>query len=64
MNTPRLAEEFAAGTMFALEPALGCITCAQLFVGKNSKLTIFYGMKTESGRTAALQGFIRDNGAP
>eukprot|EP00957_Ditylum_brightwellii_P052105 3951595-Ditylum_brightwellii.AAC.1 len=39
LNMPRLSKTFATDRLFSLEVGLGGITCAQLFVGTQSKLT-------------------------
>eukprot|EP00957_Ditylum_brightwellii_P004994 379704-Ditylum_brightwellii.AAC.1 len=39
LNVPHLAETFATDTLFSSEMGLVGITCAQLFVGTQSKLT-------------------------
>ena len=50
--------------MFASKKSIEGYTCAQLFVGKSSKYTAVYGMRSEDQGTEALQDFIRDVGAP
>ena len=54
----------ATDTFFSSEKGLGGITCAQLYVGKTSRLTAVYGMKTESEMSSTLEDFIRQWGAP
>ena len=51
-------------TLFGSTKAFGGITCAQLFVGKESKYTAVYGMKHERDGPEAFEDFIRDKGAP
>eukprot|EP00957_Ditylum_brightwellii_P147392 11223810-Ditylum_brightwellii.AAC.1 len=64
LNVPRLSETFATDTLFSSEVGLGGITCVQLYVGTQSKLTKVFGMRTESEGPQAFDDFIRDNGAP
>eukprot|EP00957_Ditylum_brightwellii_P117733 8981827-Ditylum_brightwellii.AAC.1 len=64
LNVPRLAEIFETDILFSLEPGLGGVTCAQLFLGMSSKLTKVFGMKTENEGPDMFEDFIRDNGAP
>eukprot|EP00957_Ditylum_brightwellii_P005992 453688-Ditylum_brightwellii.AAC.1 len=64
LNVPRLSKIFATDTLFSSEVGLDVITCAQLFVGMQSKLTKVYGLRTESQGPQAFQDFIWDNGAP
>ena len=47
LNRPRLAETYSTDTGFSSEPALGGITCFQLFVGNTSLRTAIYGIQTE-----------------
>ena len=61
LKVPRLAKNFATDTLFSSKVGLGGITCAQLFVGK---LTKVFGMRTENEGPDALVDFIRDSGAP
>eukprot|EP00957_Ditylum_brightwellii_P162747 12393339-Ditylum_brightwellii.AAC.1 len=58
LNVPRLAETFATDTLFSLEPGLGGITCAQLFIEMSSKLTKVFGMKTENEGPDTFEDFI------
>ena len=51
LNVPRLAETFATDNLFSSEVGLGGITCAQLFVGTQSKLTKVFGMRSENEGT-------------
>ena len=64
MNRPCLAETYSTDTGFSSEPALGGITCFQLFVGNTSLRTAVHGMQTEDQGPDALEDFVRDNGAP
>ncbi|HEY9708217.1 MAG TPA: hypothetical protein V6D48_08435 [Oculatellaceae cyanobacterium] len=64
LNVKRLRETFATDTFFSSEKALGGITCAQLYVGKESTFTEIYGMKTKNQMPETLQDFIRQWGAP
>ena len=60
----RLTETYCTDTLFASVKSLEGYTCAQLFVGKESKYTKVYGMRTESQGCDTLQDFIRDVGSP
>jgi hypothetical protein len=64
LNCRRLREVFATDTFFSSEKALGGATCAQIYVGKTSHLTVVFAMKTESQMADTLQDFIRQWGAP
>eukprot|EP00957_Ditylum_brightwellii_P004769 363402-Ditylum_brightwellii.AAC.1 len=64
LNVPCLAETFATDTFFSLEMGLGGITCAQSFVGTQSKLTKIFGMHTENEGPDVFEDFIKENGAP
>ena len=64
LNRPRIGEMVCADTLFGSTKAFGGITCAQLFVGKESKYTAVYGMKHERDGPEAFEDFIRDKGAP
>ena len=59
-----LREVFATDTFFSSEPALGGITCVQLYTGKTSTFTQVFGMTTENQMPETLQDFIRKWGAP
>eukprot|EP00957_Ditylum_brightwellii_P139241 10612362-Ditylum_brightwellii.AAC.1 len=63
LNVLQLADTFASDT-FASEAGLGGITCAQLYVDTESKLTKVFGVRTESVGPDTFQDFIRENGAP
>ena len=60
----RLRETVATDTFFSSETGLYGEQCAQLYVGKTSKLTEVFGMTTKSQMPETLQDFIRKWGAP
>src|SRR5687767_3814857 len=64
LNVRRLNEVYATDTFFSSVKALGGFNMAQLYVGKTSTFTEFYGMKTENQMSETLQDFIRQWGAP
>lgn len=63
LNVRRLNEDVATDTFFANVKYHDGSTCVQLFVGRQSKLTDIFGMKTESEMSQALMDFIRKWGA-
>ena len=58
LNRPRIGETVCTDTLFGSTKAFGGITCAQLFVGKESKYTAVYGMKHERDGPEAFEDFI------
>ena len=64
LNVRRINETVASDTLFGTEQALGGYTCAQLFVGVQSKRVDVYAMRSEADGTTALQDYIRMVGAP
>ena len=60
----RLRETVATDTFFSSEIGINGEQCAQLYVGKTSKLTDVFGMTTKSQMPETLQDFIRKWGAP
>eukprot|EP00957_Ditylum_brightwellii_P002625 201791-Ditylum_brightwellii.AAC.1 len=63
LNILHLYETYATSILFSSETGLGGITCVQLFVGTESKLTKLFRMQTESEGLDAFEDFIKDNGA-
>ena len=57
-NVNRIRETFSTDTMFSSKPAIGGVTCVQLFVGNTSTFTAAFGMKRESEGIEALQDFV------
>jgi hypothetical protein len=58
LNRRRLQEKFATDTLFASTPALGGITCAQIYTGLTSHYTAVYGMTSESQGPETLEDFV------
>ena len=53
----------ATDTLFSSSPSIGGITCAQLYVGKDSMFTAVFGMTRESQFSTTLEEYIRKWGA-
>ena len=60
----RLRETVATNTFFSSETGLNGEMCAQLYVGKKSKLTDVFPMSSKSHMPETLQDFIRKWGVP
>jgi hypothetical protein len=58
LNWHCLQEKFATDTLFASTPALGGITCAQIYTGLTSHCTAAYGMTSESQGPETLEDFV------
>ncbi len=65
LNVRRREEPVATDTVFSDTPAVdGGETCAQVFVGTQSRVGDVYGMKTEKQFVNTLEDNIIDRGAP
>jgi hypothetical protein len=64
LNHVRLAESVSMDTIFAVVPAIGRCTCAQIFYGITSHMINVYGMKAESEVPKAYQDFMHNEGIP